>query len=122
MAERKQRESQKSVLGTYIIIQGTLCWKNNVFNTAYPHCERYFPNYSSAANGGLQSRARGNTVTEKIKEAGDKAGSAANEMGNEKDILRGLNVQENSHARIQKRKGVEDTRKKYVRRNALIEN
>lgn len=37
---------------------------------------------------GLQSRARGNKVTEKITQAGDKVGGAANEMGKEKDILR----------------------------------
>lgn len=36
----------------------------------------------------LQSRARGNTVTDKITQAGDKAGAAANEMGKEKAILR----------------------------------
>lgn len=50
---------------------------------------------------GLQSRARSITVTEKITEAGNKAGGAANEMGKEKDILRGFKVQENSHERMQ---------------------
>lgn len=45
----------------------------------------------------LYSRARDNTVAEKITEAE----GAANEMGKEKDILRGFNDQENSHERIQ---------------------
>lgn len=88
------------------------------FNTAIHSVKDTFQTTLLLQTESLQSRARDKTVTEKITEAGDKAGVAANEMSKEEDILRGFNVQENSYEKgcwLQEKNILEG-------RNALVEN